>query len=424
MTSALSTFDPEVAGIVAAETRRQRDGLELIASENFVSEAVLEAVGSPLTNKYAEGLPGRRYYGGCEEVDKVERLAQERAKKLFGCDHVNVQPHSGSQANMAAYLSVLGLHNPVAGGCKGDRILSMSLAQGGHLTHGAPVNFSGRLFEVHHYGLDPSTERLDYDAAAQLARELRPKMIVAGASSYARLIDFDTLAQIARDVGAYFLCDIAHIAGLVAVGLHPSPVAVADFVTTTTHKTLRGPRSGLAMCKAEHAKALDSQVFPGLQGGPLMHVVAGKAVAFGEALQPSFRAYQERVLASARALAESLAGHGFRLVSGGTDNHLVLVDVRSKGLTGKVAEAALGRAGITANKNMIPFDPEKPMVTSGVRLGTPALCSRGMGPSELTVVGDLIAETLAAPDDEANLTRVHAKVREVAGRFPLYPSRA
>jgi glycine hydroxymethyltransferase len=413
MTSALQRQDPEVYEIVRAETHRQQEGLELIASENFVSEAVLEAVGSPLTNKYAEGLPGKRYYGGCEEVDKVERLAQERAKKLFGCDHVNVQPHAGSQANMAAYLSVLQV---------GDSILSLSLAQGGHLTHGASVNFSGRLFKVHHYGLDPKTELIDYDAAAALAKEVKPKMIVVGASAYSRTIDFEKFRAIADDVGAKMLCDIAHIAGLVAAGVHPSPVPVSEFVTTTTHKTLRGPRSGIAMCKAEYAKALDSQVFPGLQGGPLMHVIAGKAVAFGEALRPEFRAYQERIVASAKALSESLTRHGFRIVSGGTDNHLMLVDLRPKGLTGKLAEGALGKAGITANKNMIPFDPEKPMVTSGIRLGTPALCSRGMGPAELTKVGDLIAKALSNAEDDAHLARVKAEVTELATQFPLYPS--
>jgi len=414
MSSALARLDPEVHAILLAETERQREGLELIASENFVSEAVLEAVGSTLTNKYAEGLPGKRYYGGCEVVDKVEDLARNRAKALFGCDHVNVQPHAGSQANMAAYLSVL---KP------GDRIMSMSLAQGGHLTHGAAVNFSGRLFEVHHYGLDPVTERIDYDGAARQARELKPKMIVVGASAYSRVIDFNRFAEIAADVGAYLMADIAHIAGLVATGLHPSPVPVADFVTTTTHKTLRGPRSGIAMCKAQHAKALDSQVFPGLQGGPLMHVIAGKAVAFGEALRPEFKAYQQRVLESARALAETLTAEGFRIVSGGTDNHLMMVDLRPKSLTGKVAEAALGVAGITANKNMIPNDPEKPMVTSGIRLGTPSLCSRGMGPSEMVQVGKLIARALAAPDDAAHLAGVRAAVKELAEQFPLYPGR-
>jgi len=419
--SALHSADPAVAAIVDAETRRQRDGLELIASENFVSEAVLEAVGSTLTNKYAEGLPGRRYYGGCEEVDKVEVLAIERAKQLFGADHVNVQPHAGSQANMAAYLTILTPGNQAH---PGHRVLSMSLAQGGHLTHGAPVNFSGRLFDVKHYGLDPATERIDYDAAAAVAREFKPKMLVAGASAYPRTIDFDTLAQIARDVGAHLMVDIAHIAGLVAAGLHPSPVPVAQFVTTTTHKTLRGPRSGLAMCKAEFAKALDSQVFPGLQGGPLMHVIAGKAVAFGEALRPDFKAYQQRVVDSARALADRLAHHGFRLVSGGTDNHLMLVDLRPKSLTGKLAEGALGKAGITANKNMIPFDPEKPMVTSGIRLGTPALCSRGLGPSDMATVGDLIAKALTKPDDDAHLAAVHAEVTEFSRRFQLYPHRA
>src|SRR4051812_49158906 len=414
MYEALRASDPEVYEIVQAETRRQAEGLELIASENFVSEAVLEAAGSTLTNKYAEGLPGKRYYGGCEEVDKVERLAIERAKALFGCDHVNVQPHSGSQADMAGYFSVL---QP------GDRVLSLSLAQGGHLTHGSPVNFSGRLFKVEHYGLHPDTERIDYDAALAKAREFKPKMIVVGASAYPRTLHFDKFREIADEVGAIMMCDIAHIAGLVAAGLHPSPVPVSEFVTTTTHKTLRGPRSGIAMCKTAFAKQLDSQVFPGIQGGPLMHIIAAKAVAFGEALRPEFKSYQQRIVESAKLLAESLAGHGFRLVSGGTDNHLALVDLRPKKLTGKVAEIALGKAGITVNKNMIPFDPEKPMVTSGIRVGTPALCARGMGPSELTKVGDLISLALSKADDDAHLAKVHGQVKELAMQFPLYPDR-
>jgi glycine hydroxymethyltransferase len=414
MYEALRKSDPAVYEIIQAETRRQAEGLELIASENFVSEAVLEATGSPLTNKYAEGLPGKRYYGGCEEVDRVERLAQDRAKQLFGCDHINVQPHSGSQANMAAYLSVMQV---------GDRLLSLSLAQGGHLTHGAAVNFSGKFFQVHHYGLDPRTERIDYAAAREKALEIRPKVIVVGASAYPRTIEFIRFREIADEVGAHMVCDIAHIAGLVAAGIHPSPVPVAEFVTTTTHKTLRGPRSGVAMCKTAFSKQLDSQVFPGLQGGPLMHVIAAKAVAFGEALRPEFKAYQQRIVDSAQAVAESLTRHGFRLVSGGTDNHLALVDLRSKKLTGKLAEAALGKAGITVNKNMIPFDPEKPMVTSGIRIGTPALCARGMGPKELTLVGDLMALALSKPDDESHLIRVHDQVRELARQFPLYPER-
>jgi len=414
MYPALRKSDPEVYEIVQAETRRQAEGLELIASENFVSEAVLEAAGSPLTNKYAEGLPGKRYYGGCEEVDKVERLAQERAKQLFGCDHVNVQPHSGSQANMAAYLSIM---QP------GDRLLSLSLAQGGHLTHGAPVNFSGKLFQVHHYGLDPKTERIDYVAAREKALEVRPKVIVVGASAYSRTIEFGRFREIADETGAYMVCDIAHIAGLVAAGLHPSPVPVAEFVTTTTHKTLRGPRSGLAMCKANFAKLLDSQVFPGIQGGPLMHVIAAKAVAFGEALRPEFKVYQQRIIDGAKALVDSLTGHGFRIVSGGTDNHLALVDLRPRHLTGKVAEIALGKAGITVNKNLIPFDPEKPTITSGIRVGTPALCARGMGPKELTMVGDLISLALSKADDDAHLAKVRDQVKEFAGQFPLYPDR-
>lgn len=415
MPTPLQIADPEIHALIQAETKRQAAGLELIASENFVSEAVLEAAGSTLTNKYAEGVPGRRYYGGCEEVDKIENIARDRAKQIFGCDHVNVQPHSGSQANMAAYFSVL---QP------GDSILSMSLSQGGHLTHGASVNFSGRLYDVHHYGLDPKTEQIDYDAALVQARELKPKMIVVGASAYPRTIDFQRFREIADDVGAVMLCDIAHIAGLVATGLHPSPVPFSEFVTTTTHKTLRGPRSGISMCKAEYARKLDSQVFPGLQGGPLVHIIAAKAVAFKEALQPDFKVYQQRVVDSAKALADGLAGHGFRLVSGGTDNHLCLVDLRPKSLTGKIAEAALEEAGITTNKNMIPFDPEKPMVTSGVRIGTPALCTRGMGPKEMSVVADLFASALSAPDDAAHLARVRAQVTEFASGFPLYPDRA
>jgi len=412
--TALQQSDPEVWEIIRAETRRQAEGLELIASENFVSEAVLEAAGSPLTNKYAEGLPGKRYYGGCEQVDRVEELARERAKKLFGCEHVNVQPHSGSQANMAAYLCVM---QP------GDRLLSLSLAQGGHLTHGSKVNFSGRLFDVHHYGLDPKTEQIDYAATRALAREVKPRVVMVGASAYPRTLDFGAFREICDETGAVMVCDIAHIAGLVAAGLHPSPVPVSDFVTTTTHKTLRGPRAGMVMCKAAHAKTLDSQVFPGIQGGPLMHVVAAKAVALGEALQPGFREYQKRIVESAKALAGTLAGEGYRLVSGGTDTHLMLVDLRPKGLTGKIAEAALGEAGITVNKNMIPYDPEKPTVTSGVRLGTPALCSRGMGPAELCEVGRLVAEALSRPDDGTHLSAVRGKVKALAERFPLYAER-
>ena len=373
-TQRLSEADPEIARLVREETRRQADGLELIASENFVSPAVLEATGSALTNKYAEGYPGKRYYGGCEVVDQVEQLAIDRAKKLFGAEHANVQPHSGSQANMAAYFA---LAQP------GDTLLAMSLNFGGHLTHGSPVNFSGRLFKIVPYGLRQSDETVDMDEVRRLAREHRPRILVVGASAYPRIIDFDRFAEIAREVGAAMVVDMAHIAGLVAAGLHPSPVPHADIVTTTTHKTLRGPRGGLILCREAHAKAVNSQIFPGTQGGPLEHVIAAKAVAFDEALQPGFKAYQQQILDNAQALAEGLVAAGLRLVSGGTDNHLMLVDLRPKKLTGKIAEEALGKAGITVNKNMIPCDPEKPFVTSGIRVGTPALTTRGMGVAEM-----------------------------------------
>ena len=410
----LAEVDPDVARLIREETQRQAEGLELIASENFVSEAVLEAQGSVLTNKYAEGLPGKRYYGGCEVVDKVEQLAIDRAKALFGAEHANVQPHAGSQANMATYFALL---RP------GDRVMSLSLAQGGHLTHGSPVNFSGRLFEIHHYGLDPKTETIDYAAALKLAREIRPRCILGGASAYPRTIDFVKLREIAEDVGAVMIVDIAHIAGLVAVGLHPSPVPLADAVTTTTHKTLRGPRSGLILCKQQHAKAVDSNVFPGIQGGPLEHVVAAKAVAFGEALKPEFKDYQQRILDNAQALAASLIEGGLRLVAGGTDTHLMLCDLRPKKLTGKIAETALQQAHITTNKNMIPGDPEKPFVTSGLRLGTPALTTRGMGPAEMKTVGRLILRVLDNPADEAEIARVRADVHELSSHFPLYAKR-
>jgi glycine hydroxymethyltransferase len=409
--SPLSVADPEIAALIREETERQEYGLELIASENFVSEAVLEAAGSVLTNKYAEGLPGKRYYGGCEVVDKVETLAIERAKKLFGAEHANVQPHAGSQANMATYFA---LFKP------GDRIMSLSLAQGGHLTHGSPVNFSGRLFEVHHYGLNPVTEQIDYDAAARLALEVKPRAILCGASAYPRTLDFARLKEIADSVGAVMVCDIAHIAGLVAVGLHPSPVPFADAVTTTTHKTLRGPRSGLILCKAQHAKSVDSNVFPGIQGGPLEHIIAAKAVAFREALQPEFKLYQQRILDNAKALAARLIEGGLRLVAGGTDTHLMLCDLRPKRLTGKIAENALQRAHITTNKNMIPGDPEKPFVTSGLRLGTPALTTRGLGPAEMKKVGELILRVLDAPEDAAVSERVRGEVKELGQQFPLY----
>jgi glycine hydroxymethyltransferase len=410
----LAEVDPEIFRLIREETARQADGLELIASENFVSEAVLEAQGSTLTNKYAEGLPGKRYYGGCEVVDKVEQLAIDRAKALFGAEHANVQPHAGSQANMATYFALL---RP------GDKILSLSLAQGGHLTHGSPVNFSGRLFEIHHYGLDPKTEQIDFDAARKLAREVRPRAVLCGASAYPRTLDFVRLREIADDVGALMICDIAHIAGLVAVGLHPSPVPLSDAVTTTTHKTLRGPRAGLILCKQQHAKAVDSNVFPGIQGGPLEHIIAAKAVAFGEALRPDFKDYQQRILDNAQALASGLLEGGLRLVAGGTDTHLMLCDLRPKKLTGKAAEAALQKAHITTNKNMIPGDPEKPFVTSGLRLGTPALTTRGMGPAEMKHIARLIVRVLDHAGDEAEIGRVAGEVRDLARSFPLYAKR-
>jgi glycine hydroxymethyltransferase len=413
-TQRLAEADPEIARLIREETRRQAEGLELIASENFVSPAVLEATGSALTNKYAEGYPGKRYYGGCEVVDQVEQLAIDRAKKLFGADHANVQPHSGSQANMAAYFA---LAQP------GDTLLAMSLNFGGHLTHGSPVNFSGKLFKIVPYGLRKSDETVDMDEVARLAREHHPKILVVGASAYPRLLDFEKFAAIAREVGAALVVDMAHIAGLVATGLHPSPVPYSDVVTSTTHKTLRGPRAGMILCREVHAKAVNSQIFPGIQGGPLEHVVAAKAVAFHEALQPTFRTYQQRILDNAQALAEGLRQAGLRLVSGGTDNHLMLVDLRPKSLTGKVAEEALGKAGITVNKNMIPWDPEKPFVTSGIRVGTPALTTRGMGPPEMARVASLIGRVLDAPTDAAILAQVKGEVRELTRQFPLYPDR-
>ncbi|HTP52855.1 MAG TPA: serine hydroxymethyltransferase [Anaeromyxobacteraceae bacterium] len=413
-TQSLAEADPEIARLVRLETRRQGEGLELIASENFVSPAVLEAMGSALTNKYAEGYPGKRYYGGCEVVDQVEQLAIDRAKRLFGADHANVQPHSGSQANMAAYFA---LAQP------GETLLAMSLNFGGHLTHGSPVNFSGRLFKIVPYGLRRGDETVDMDEVARLAREHRPKILVVGASAYPRLLHFEQFAAIAREVGAALVVDMAHIAGLVAAGFHPSPVPFADIVTSTTHKTLRGPRSGMILCKEAHAKAVNSQIFPGIQGGPLEHVVAAKAVAFHEALQPAFRTYQQRILDNAKALADGLGRAGLRLVSGGTDNHLMLVDLRPKQLTGKVAEEALGKAGITVNKNMIPWDPEKPFVTSGIRVGTPALTTRGMGPSEMSRIASLIGRVLDAPAEEGVLARVKGEVHELTRQFPLYPDR-
>ncbi|MGH7433671.1 MAG: serine hydroxymethyltransferase, partial [Candidatus Methylomirabilales bacterium] len=386
----------------------------LIASENFVSEAVMEAAGSAMTNKYAEGYPGRRYYGGCEFVDRAEALAIERAKALFGAAHVNVQPHSGTQANMAVYFSVL---QP------GDTIMGLNLAHGGHLTHGSPVNFSGRFFRVIPYGVHPETEQIDFAQVERLAREHRPKMIVVGGSAYPRTLDFATFKEIAAAVGAILMADIAHPAGLIAAKLHPSPIPYAEFVTTTTHKTLRGPRGGMIMCQEEYAAVLNKNLFPGFQGGPLMHIIAAKAVAFKEALSDEFRAYQRQIQLNAVALAEELGALGFRLVAGGTDTHLMLVDLRPKRLTGKVAETALEKARITVNKNAIPFDPEKPAVTSGIRIGTPAVTTRGMREEEMRLIGQLIAEVLQDATDEARQRRVRDKVRELCQQFPLYAER-
>jgi len=414
MQRTLRQVDQEVAAALDGEVRRQASGLELIASENFVSEAVLEAMGSVLTNKYAEGYPGRRYYGGCEFSDVVERLARDRAKRLFGAEHANVQPHSGSQANQGVYFTVL---EP------GDTVLGMDLSHGGHLTHGHPLNLSGILYKFVPYGVRREDETIDYDALASLAREHRPKLIVCGASAYPRIIDFATIAEIAAEVGAKVMADIAHIAGPVATGRHPSPVPHCEFVTTTTHKTLRGPRGGLILCRKAHAKDLNRTVFPGIQGGPFMHVIAAKAVAFHEALQPEFKEYIDRVLENARVLAARVAHHGYRIVSGGTDNHLFLVDVFSRGITGKEAEEALERAGITVNKNTIPFDQNPPMVASGLRIGTPAVTTRGMGPAEMERVGDLIAAALERRGDEAALDGIRAEVADFAAGFPLYPRR-
>jgi glycine hydroxymethyltransferase len=406
----LKQNDPEVHAAIVAEEHRQRDELELIASENYTSAAVMEAVGSVLTNKYAEGLPGRRYYGGCQFVDVTERLAIERAKQLFGAEHANVQPHSGATANHAVYYAALEV---------GDTVLAMDLAQGGHLTHGMKLNFSGRWYNTIGYGLDPKTEQIDYDRIAQLAREHKPKLILAGASAYPRTIHFDRIAEVAREVGAVFFVDMAHIAGLVAAGLHPNPVPLADFTTTTTHKTLRGPRGGIVLCKESWAKKLDSAVFPGLQGGPLEHVIAGKAVCLGEALRDDFRAYAAQVITNARVLGEELTRAGYRLISGGTDNHLILIDMTSKGLTGKVAEAALGRAGITVNKNLIPFDKRKPLDPSGIRMGTPALTTRGLDADAIRQVAAWIVATLAQPDDAQTAERIRGEVRDFAQNYPV-----
>jgi glycine hydroxymethyltransferase len=410
----LSEVDPEIYRAIGDETGRQEDGLELIASENFVSPAVLEAMGSTLTNKYAEGYPGKRYYGGCEFVDVAENLAIARAKSLFGADHVNVQPHSGSQANMAAYMALMQV---------GDPMLALDLNSGGHLTHGAPFNFSGKLYKVVHYGLSRKTETIDFDQVQALAKQHRPKVIVVGASAYPRVFDFARFREIADSCGAALVVDMAHIAGLIAAGIHPSPIPVAEIVTTTTHKTLRGPRGGMILCKEPYAKAVNSQIFPGIQGGPLMHVIAAKAVAFKEALSPAFKDYQRQIVANAKALAEALKSAGLRLCSGGTDNHLMLVDLRPKSINGKVAEEALGKAGITVNKNVIPFDPEKPTVTSGIRVGTPAVTTRGMREAEMAEIGKLIGEALDHAQDEAVLARIRGKVLQMTVQFPLYASR-
>lgn len=412
--SILESFDPQVAQAIRLETEREEYNLELIASENFVSEAVMEAQGSVMTNKYAEGYPGKRYYGGCTQVDVVENLAIERAKELFGADHANVQPHSGSQANMAVYFSVL---KP------GDTILGMNLSHGGHLTHGSSANFSGKLFNVVFYGVSQDTEVIDYDEVARLAREHRPKMIVVGASAYPRIIDFVAFRKIADEVGAVIMVDMAHIAGLVAAGLHPSPVPHAEFVTTTTHKTLRGPRGGMILCRQEYAKALNSNIFPGIQGGPLMHVIAAKAVAFKEALTPEFKTYQEQIIKNAKALADALMAQGFRLVSGGTDTHLMLLDLTETGLTGKVAEEALDKAGITVNKNTIPNETRSPFVTSGIRIGTPAATTHGLKEAEMVQVAGFIADALKNTENEPELLRIKGEVNALMKKFPLYAHR-
>lgn len=410
----LAQQDEQVLQAIQKELGRQRSKIELIASENFVSEAVMEAQGSVLTNKYAEGYPGRRYYGGCEYVDIVEDLARDRAKQIFGAEHVNVQPHSGAQANMAVYFTILE---------QGDTVLGMNLSHGGHLTHGSPVNFSGVQYNFVEYGVDEATHTINYEDVLEKARTHKPKLIVAGASAYPRVIDFKRFREIADEAGAYLMVDMAHIAGLVAAGLHPNPVPYSDFVTTTTHKTLRGPRGGMILCKEEFAKKIDKSIFPGIQGGPLMHVIAAKAVAFGEALQDSFKEYAENIIANAKHLAEKLQEEGLNLVSGGTDNHLLLLDVRSLGLTGKIAEKVLDDVGITANKNTIPFDPESPFVTSGVRIGTAAVTSRGFGKAEMEEIASIIGFTLKNHEDEAKLEEAKQRVEALTGRFPLYQDR-
>ncbi|MGD6900576.1 serine hydroxymethyltransferase [Bacillus infantis] len=407
----LAQQDEQVFQSIQDELKRQRTKIELIASENFVSEAVMEAQGSVLTNKYAEGYPGRRYYGGCEHVDVTENLARDRAKQIFGAEHANVQPHSGAQANMAVYFTILET---------GDTVLGMNLSHGGHLTHGSPVNFSGIQYNFVEYGVDKDTHRINYDDVLEKAREHKPKLIVAGASAYPREIDFKRFREIADEVGAYLMVDMAHIAGLVAAGLHQNPVPYADFVTTTTHKTLRGPRGGMILCREEFAKKIDKSIFPGIQGGPLMHVIAAKAVAFGEALQDSFKDYAQNIINNAKALGEGLKEEGIDLVSGGTDNHLLLIDLRSLGLTGKVAEKVLDEIGITVNKNTIPFDPESPFVTSGIRIGTAAVTSRGFGEKEMKEIASLIAFTLKNHEDEAKLAEASSRVEKLTGRFTLY----
>lgn len=404
----LTKYDPEIMDLIQMETNRQRKHIELIASENFVTPQVMEAAGSHLTNKYAEGYPGKRYYGGCEVVDKVEDLARDRLKEIFGADHVNVQPHSGSNANLGVYFSVL---KP------GDKVLGMNLSQGGHLTHGSPVNISGVYYNFVAYGVDKETELIDYDQVREIAVREKPKMIVAGASAYPRQIDFIKFREIADEVGAYLMVDMAHIAGLVAAGLHQSPIPYADFVTTTTHKTLRGPRGGAILCKEEYAKMIDKSIFPGIQGGPLMHIIAAKAVAFGEALQDDFKEYQQQTLNNAKALAEGLTKNGFRLVSGGTDNHLILIDVRTKGLTGKKAEALLDDVGIATNKNTIPYDPESPFVTSGIRIGTPAMTTRGMKEEDMLEIAEIM--TLAL-DESNDRDAIRDRVTKLCDKHPLY----
>ncbi|MGE8205011.1 serine hydroxymethyltransferase [Heyndrickxia sp. NPDC080065] len=412
--SKIAEQDKEVYQAIQDELKRQQTKIELIASENFVSEAVMEAQGSVLTNKYAEGYPGRRYYGGCEYVDVVENLARDRAKKIFGAEHVNVQPHSGAQANMAVYFTVL---EP------GDTVLGMNLSHGGHLTHGSPVNFSGVQYNFVEYGVDEQSHTIDYEDVLNKAREHKPKLIVAGASAYPRVIDFKKFREIADEIGAYLMVDMAHIAGLVATGIHPSPVPYADFVTTTTHKTLRGPRGGMILCKEEFAKKIDKSIFPGIQGGPLMHVIAAKAVAFGEALEDSFKEYSQKIVDNAKRLGESLKKEGISLVSGGTDNHLLLVDLRTLSLTGKVAEKVLDDIGITVNKNTIPFDPESPFVTSGIRIGTAAVTSRGFGIEEMDEIASIIGNTLKNHENEEKLEEARARVAALTEKFPLYPQK-